>query len=588
MLTGWDYLVIGVYLVFMMGIGFLWSRINKNSSDYFRGGGNVLWWINGMSSLAAGMTAYSFTAAGAKVFETGFLLFIIYFVQAIPMLLVYFYFSGRFRQMRVITICDAIRRRFGKSTEQFWVWTALPLGLFNGGVMIYIVSLFVSAAIGLPIIPTILILTTVVTVLAVAGGCWAILAGDFIQMMIVTVVSVTILIRSVLLPEVGGFSGFMSKIPECYTNFSLFERPAVWISLLTMFAVVNTLRAIDLNSVGAKFLKVKDGRHARKATLVMIIGMALTPLIAFTPVMVCKAIGLNLVEMFPNLSNANEGAYVAIAHHVLPQGMVGLMVCAIFATTLASLDVALNNNAGFFVKNFYNDIINPNASEKTLVALGRFITAAFGVLIAGAAVLIATFRDVDLFSMLLKFNVLLQFPMIIPTVWGMIYRRTPGWTAWSTVLVSMAVAWVSQYHITAEQVASIMGIALPLNALEAKDLVFVGGGIVTLIAGTAWFFFTTLFYKETTPEFRSSVDSFFKDMAAPIDHVAENTVNQDAIQYRNMGMLCNIYGGAICAGFLIPNLLNNRMLFIYCGGAFVLLGLFLLCIHRRMQKKSCD
>ena len=34
MLTGWDYIVIGIYLAFMMGIGFLWSRINKNASDF--------------------------------------------------------------------------------------------------------------------------------------------------------------------------------------------------------------------------------------------------------------------------------------------------------------------------------------------------------------------------------------------------------------------------------------------------------------------------------------------------------------------------------------------------------------------------
>lgn len=582
MLTGWDYTVIACYLVFMMGIGFLWSRINKNASDFFRGGGNILWWINGMSSLAVGLTAYSFTAAGAKVFETGFLLVLVYLGGIIPYLLIYFFLAARYRQMRAVTVCDAIRRRFGKPTEQFWVWTAIPLGLFQGGVMVYIISLFVSAAIGLPIIPTIMILAVAVTVLASSGGSYAVSASDFIQMLIIIIVSATILIRTLMLPEVGGFSGFVNQLPEHYTNFSLFERPAVWISLMMMFTTVNVLRALDLNTNGAKFLTVKDGSHAKKACMMMIIGTALVPLIAFTPVMAAGMLNFDLPEMFPNLKNASEGAYVAIAQKVLPQGMMGLMVCSIFAATLSSMDTALNKNAGFFVKNFFGDIINPNASEKTLLLLGRVFSILFGAIVMGIAILLSVYRDADLFSMLLRFNVLVQFPLIIPMVLGILYKRTPGWSCWSTVLVAMATGWIIQKGLDIHQLCEAIGMQMPLNALEAKDMTFIVSGLLTLLAGTAWYFLTSLFYnKFATEKYTASVEAFYKDMNTPIDHEKKETVNSDAAQYHNMSLMCFVYGGAITLGTLIPNNLDGRMLFIYAGGTFLLLGGLLRFIYRR-------
>ena len=587
MLTIWDYAIIIFYLVFMLLIGFVWSRISKNSSDYFRGGGNMLWWINGMSSLAAGLTAYSFTAAGAKVFETGFLLLFIYLAGIIPMLIIYFFFAARYRQMRVVTVCDAIRRRYGKPTEQFWVWTALPLGLFGGGMMVYIVSLFVSAALGMKIIPTIIILSATVTIMAASGGAWAVAASDFIQMLIIVVVSFTVMFRSLALPEIGGLSGFFEKLPEHYTNFSLFERPAVWIALLSTFVIMNIVRAIDLNNQGAKFLTVKDGSHAKKAAMLMIIGTALVPLIAFSPVMVAGILKFNLPEMFPNLKNPAEGAYLAIAQKVMPTGMVGLMVCSIFAATMSSMDTALNKNAGFFVRNFYRDILKPDASEKHLLRLGQMFSLIFGVIVAVVAILISMYRDADLFSMMLRLNVLLGYPMVVPMTLGLIFKRTPGWSAWSTVIVAMSAAWLSQTYLSADTVARLAGLQLPLNELEAKDLVFISSGFITIITGTLWFLGSTLFYKKTTTEeYRKSVDGLFKDMNTPIDHAKESDGNQDAEQYKNMSILCIVYGVALSLGFLIPNPLEGRMVFIYCGSVFIIIGAILRYIWHKRYKSN--
>ena len=200
----------------------------------------------------------------------------------------------------------------------------------------------------------------------------------------------------------------------------------------------------------------------------------------------------------------------------------------------------------------------------------------------GAAILISMFREADLFSMLLKFNVLLQFPLIIPMVLGILYKRTPGWSCWSTVVVSMATGWITQKMLDIEALASSLGMHMPLNALEGKDMTFIVSGLITILAGTVWYFFTSLFYKKfATEKYTASVNAFYKDMNTPIDHEAEDTPNQDAAQYRNMSLMCFVYGGAITLGTLIPNAGGERMLFVYAGGTFLLIGGLLRFIYRR-------
>jgi hypothetical protein len=149
----------------------------------------------------------------------------------------------------------------------------------------------------------------------------------------------------------------------------------------------------------------------------------------------------------------------------------------------------------------------------------------------------------------------------------------------------MSTAWLTQSLLDIEAFCGMLGMNLPLNALEAKDMTFIVSGLITLLAGTAWYFFTALFYeKSATPAYRESVDSFYKDMDTPIDHETEDTGNQDAAQYRNMSLMCFVYGGAICLGSLIPNSFGERMLFIYCGGTFLAIGGLLRFIHQRKIK----
>ena len=71
MITGYDYFIIAFYFVFILVIGAAFRRLSKNTSDYFRCGGAMPWWITGTSAWIAGFSAWTFVGAAAKVYETG-------------------------------------------------------------------------------------------------------------------------------------------------------------------------------------------------------------------------------------------------------------------------------------------------------------------------------------------------------------------------------------------------------------------------------------------------------------------------------------------------------------------------------------
>ena len=528
----------------------------------------MLWWMTGMSGIASGLSAWTFTAAATRVYEMGFFMIVLYWLWIPAYLILYFFLAERFRQMRIITVADGIKRRYGRFTEQFWIWVQIPANMMIGAMWLMTVSIFMSAAVGLPLNICIIVLGIVVTVVSLGAGAWSVIASDFIQMTVIIIGSFTVMIRALTLDEVGGLSGFTEKIPDQFTNFSL---------------------SSDLSQEGAKFLSVKDGREAKRSALLLIAGFTIVPAVAFLPVMVCSFVFPDLSLVFPEMTNPEEGAYMAIAAHVLPTGMVGLIVCAMFAASISSMDTALNRNAGFCMRNFYLEFINPSASDKRQLFISRILTVFLAIALIVLATTLANNRTIGLFEFSnLVFSLVIP-PMVVPAVFGFIYKKTPAWSGWTTVLVGFFAAFSAKSFISIDAVGEkLWGLAQPMSAMDKGDITFIVITTVTLLCSISWFFMTSLFYKYVRPDHKSSIQALFKDMRTPIDHVGEATENRDAIQYYIVGTLSLILGCLLSLGCVIPNSFNERMVFVYCGGAVASVGLLLLGIYRKKSKIKAE
>jgi Na+/proline symporter len=117
-MSGYDYAVIVFYLAFMFFMGPVFKNFSKTASDFYRCGGGLLWWVAGSSTFMTTFTAWSFTGGAAKAYETGTFYMLLYLCNLIALVFTYFFTAARFRQMRVVTETEAIRKRYGNVNEQ--------------------------------------------------------------------------------------------------------------------------------------------------------------------------------------------------------------------------------------------------------------------------------------------------------------------------------------------------------------------------------------------------------------------------------------------------------------------------------------
>lgn len=575
MLTGsislYDQAVILFYFIFMLGMGWLAARFVKNTSDYFRGGGQMLWWLVGSSAFMTQFSAWTFTGAASKAYSEGWPILVIFFGNALGFLFNYLYFAARSRQMRVITAIEGVRLRYGPGNEQVFTWVQVPLQILYAGIWLNGLCVFVSAAFGFDLETTIIVTGAVVLIMTIVGGSWAAVAGDFIQVLIL--MPVTIVAAFFALREVGGVSAFVEKLPAGHLNVSgLFSSNLMllWVVAIFIKQFISTNNMLD----SSRYLCVKDSQQARWAGLLGCVLFIVGPIVWFIPPMAARIVHPDLAAIFPGLKNPSEGAFLAMCVTTMPTGMVGLLLSGIFAATMSSMDSGLNRNAGIFVKSFYHAVLRPAATDRELVVVGKTTTTVMGVLVILAALNFSRLEHLGLFDLMLQFSTLVAVPYQIPLVLGLCVKRTPPWAGWSTMLVCFAVSLLST-RLDAAWLQRTFDLAQPLNAAERSYWTVAAGLILNVGIGCLWFFSTRAFWNAASPAYRARIEAFFVQLRTPIDFKKEIGEESDSQQAAVLGLLCLYYGGFITLLALIPNPLLGRLGFVFCGGVVVVVGLAL-------------
>jgi Na+/proline symporter len=583
MLSIYDYGVIGFYFAFMAMIGLVCRKFIGNTSDYFRGGGKMLWWVAGCTAFVAQFSAWTFTGAASKAYQDGPVILVIYLANALGFFLNYLFFAPRFRQMRVVTCIQGIRARFGKANEQFFTWVQLPIGILYAGIWLSGLSVFVSTAFEVNLYTTIIATGAVVLVMAVVGGSWAVAAGDFIQTLVL--MPITIVTAFLAIAQIGGWGSFLEKLPRHHLHWSEGARVEIlylWIIAIVIKQIISTNNMLE----ASRYLNAKDGHQARKAALLASILFVVGPIFWFIPPMVARIVHPDLHSMFPNLKNPSEAAFVVAGVDNMPAGMLGLLISGIFGATMSHMDMGLNKNAGFFVKNFYQVLIRPHAHEKEMLLVGKAATFLFGVLVIGAALAFSTWK-LGLFNLMLQFGALIALPSCVPLIWGTIIKRAPAWAGWSTVLVGFATSVAAKLFLTPAWLESLMGwTSNSLSVRESDDWVLLLGVLLNALVCSAWFLGTCWFARFRPAAEVAQVEKFFSDMKTPVDFEKEEGAGNDAQQYRTLGLMSLGYGAFISLLVFIPNSLLGRAGLFACAGSMLAVGGLLYWNSRRLGRAS--
>jgi Na+/proline symporter len=584
MITYYDYGIIAFYLVFMLAIGLVFRRMSKDTSDYFRAGGAMPWWLTGVSAWVFSFSAWTFTGAAGKVYESGLLVLCVFYATILALLFAITFTCLRFRRMRVITWMEAVRLRYGPFNEQFYTWVKLPLQLLFAGVGLNAIGVFMSAIFKIDMNYMLTILGIVVTLVAFAGGSWAVLASDFVQAFLIITITLCTAIMTLARPEIGGVGGLLAKVPSAHLHWSELARPEIifiWVlgTLWLKFSDENNMERAGM------YLMTRSDRDARLMVLIPLIGTLIGPLIWFIPSLAATIMHPNLAADFPNLPQPHEAAFLSVALDVMPQGLLGLLLSAMLGATVTSMDAGLNKNVGIAIRSFYKPVLKPDASEKHLLVAGKICTLVFGAIIIVLALFINSIRQTNLFDFVNQLASYLLMPLALPLIYGLFYKRTPGWSAWSTGLVAGAASWALGKYVNPDVLQHWIGWTTPLNGDEktyCKLAITTLGG--TVVIGSAWYFFTSLFYISTPVAEQARIEKFFTNLDTPVDkHGVEGV--QTTI-YKLLGALCLVYGVFILLLMAIPNKFTGRLAFLFCGGVMFSVGWVLFRRGRQKEKAA--
>ena len=571
----YDYLVIAGYFTLIVGIGFAFKGMAKNStSDYFRGGGRMLWWMVGSTAFMAQFSAWTFTGAAGKAYTDGFAMSLVFFANTFAYFCGWAYFSHRFRQMRVDTPTEGIKRRFGQQNETFFSWALIVFSVINAGVWLNALGVFSSAVFNADITLTIIATGLTVLFVSVLAGAWGVVASDFVQTLVVAVVSIACAI--VALVQVGGPVEMVTQFPSDFMMGPDMNYGLLLVGTFVFFLAKQMITIMNLND-SFRFLNAKDSDNARKAALLAMVLMGLGSIIWFIPPWVSAILYPDAAAAFPELGNkAADAVYLVFARNTMPIGTVGLLLAGLFAATMSSMDSSLNKNAGIFVRSIYQPLLarkNKVIDDKHLLKVSRVVSFACGILVISVALFFKSLKELSLFDLMMSLSTMIQVPLLIPLIFGLFIKKTPNWAPWVTVALGLFISWFMMNILTPQVFANWLGLN-ELTRRESVDMNLMLTIAAHLIFTAGFFCSTTFFYKAEQDEHKQEREKFFVDIETPV--IADNVQDDyDRKQRDKLGSMVLLMGSGVTLMALIPNPLWGRGMFVACALVILAVGVFL-------------
>ena len=494
-----DFAVIGAYMLLMLGIGVYAMRFNRGASDYFKGGNRIHWLAAGLSSFMSGFSAWTFTGAAGLAYQHGLVAILLYVGNAATFLLGYFLFAQRWRRARIGTVMAYLVDRYDERTRQAFSWTTIFFQFFTGAAMLYGLALFVAPACGWPISWTILGCGAVILAYCVIGGLWAVVITAFLQAAILMPFTIVMFFAS--LGKVGGLSGLVAALPAESTSLAL--PPGFGWTYVVCWTVMTSF-GYNTAAMAQRYFSVEDERAARKIALLCFSLFLVGAFIWFVPPLAMRVLHPDLKAIWPGLANPHESSYALAALTLLPSGLVGIMLAAMFSATMSSLSGVLNLHASIISRDIFPTLFPRRKGESETLRVAWTATFAVGVVITVIALTMAEAGQ-SVFASMVTFNTVMSLAYGPPALLGLVVKRTPSWSGLAAFGVALAVGAVGSFAL---------GWGLVTNVLTVVP------------ASVAVFFLSTL-VPEKRPERLAARDELFRRLDTPVDVAAEVDKSQD-------------------------------------------------------------
>ncbi len=433
--------VIILFFVGMAAMGFYFMRRNKNSDDYFRGGGRLPWWAVSMSIFATMVSSITFISIPAMSYLADCRYFVITIgIIALAPIVAHFYLP-LFRRMNLTSAYEYLERRFNLGCRLFASAAFTLFMVARTAVVTYLPAIAISAVIDLDVNVAIIVVTVITILYCTVGGIEAVIWSDFIQSVIL-IAGTLIMFAVMIWGTDGGFAGFVS-LGEQADKFRILDfaldwtQPVFWVVLVGGL-VANLASYTSDQCVVQRYMTTADEKGAAKSILT-------NGVLSFANSFVFFILGVALYTFYasnPGLLDVtmpkNDSVLPIFIANDLPPGISGLVLAALAAATMSTLSSNLNSAATAVTTDFYMRLF-PHVTDKGKMRCGQIFTILTGLFGGVFALVLANQNIYSIYDQFQRFLGVLTGGLGCLFFMGVFMKRVNGKGAIAGLVANYAV-----------------------------------------------------------------------------------------------------------------------------------------------------
>jgi solute:Na+ symporter, SSS family len=430
--TWLDYFIIGVYFVFVLGIGAALRTKMQTSEDYFLSGRSLPSWITGLAFLGANLGALEIMGMGAGAATYGIMQAHYYWIGAIPaMVFVALFMIPFYYASRVHSVPGFLKLRYNEATRGFNAILFAIFMLLLSGINMFAMALVFQLLLGWSLTASILLSAAIVLAYVVLGGLSSSIYNEVLQFFLITLGLVPLVVFGLI--DVGGLAGLKESISNpqffhTWANTGTKDNPFAvqWFYIVFGLGLVQSFGywCTDFLVV-QRALAAEDLAASQRTPLIAAFPKLLFGVLAIFPGLIALSV---LGPKIATAAEANNAVPYAMAYY-FPTGMLGFGLTALLAAFMSGMAGNVTAFNTVWTYDIYKAYINRNATDRHYLNVGRIATVA-GVLLSVVTAYMALGFETIINYVQVLHGIFLA-PLFGTFLLGMFWRRTTGWGGFS-------------------------------------------------------------------------------------------------------------------------------------------------------------
>ena len=385
-----NYIVLVSYLLVLVIIGFIFSKNQVSTDDFFKGGNRIPWWAAGISIFGTQLSAITFMAIPAKTFATDWLYFFLMMTIIMVSPFIIKYFLPFYRRFNLTTAYEYLELRFNLATRLIGSGMYIFLQLGRLGIVLLLPSLALSVVTGIDVNACIIVMGILSILYTVLGGIEAVIWTDVLQVVILlggAIISLCMLLLNLDSNDISLYTSEFQKLRVFDFELS-FSDPTLWVVLIGGLAS-NVIQYGSDQTVVQRYLTTKDEKSAAKSIRTGA-WMALPSTLIFFSLGTLLFIHYKVQpDLLSPVLDKTDTIFPWYIIHSLPEGLSGLLIAAVFAASMSSLDSSMNSVATVVTTDYFKRL-QALRSDSEYLKIARWVTVIIGMLGTVLAVTMAT------------------------------------------------------------------------------------------------------------------------------------------------------------------------------------------------------